>query len=315
MTNDCTVRMKRRAMGCEFELVLCGRNREHLVDAANEAFEELVRLEEQMSVFIPTSEISYINASAAEGPVRVEPRLFDLLRTAARLSRETDGAFDVSAGPLVKLWGFSNNSDDFTIPSEDEIGEIVKRVGMSHVEFDEKESTIRFDSPGVELDLGAIGKGYAVREMVSLLHERGVAAGLVSGGPSTVYAMASPPDDDAWTVGIRSPVNRADRITTVRLKNQALSTSGGHERFVEADGRRYGHVIDPRTGHPAHGLLAASAVTSDPTRSDALSTAFLVLGVEKTREYCRAHDDVRAILVPAYEPGSGANVVRIGFEQ
>jgi len=315
MINDCTVRIKRPAMGCEFELMLCGRDRNYLVDAGNEAFEELARLEEQMSVFIPTSEVSYINASAAGGPVRVEPRLFNLLLTAARLSGETGGAFDISAGPIVKRWGFTNDAGEFAMPSDAEIGDIVKKVGMSHVELDVKECTIRFDGPGVALNLGAIGKGYAVREIVCLLRERGVTAGLVQGGPSTVYAMGNPSDDDAWTVGVRSPTDRETRIATVRLKDQALSTSGGHERFVEVNGRRYSHVIDPRTGYPVCGLLAASAVTSDAVESDALSTAFLVLGVEETREYCKAHDDLGAVLIPESEAGSAANVIRIGLEQ
>jgi thiamine biosynthesis lipoprotein len=290
-------------MGCEFELILCGRDRCYLASAAEEAFEEVERLEEQMSVFIPTSEISCINAAASSQPVRIEPRLFDLLELAARLSAETEGAFDISAGRLVDLWSSSVEG----IPSAGRIAEAVKTTGMSNVILDWEDFTVRFAVPGMKLDLGAVGKGFAVRRVVDFLVERGITSGLVSAGSSTVYALGSPPGDDAWTVGIRDPLRRDERLTSVRLRHQALSTSGSHERFVEIDGTQYSHIIDPRSGRPAEGLLSVSVITGDPAESDALSTGFFILGIEKTKAYCEAHEGVGAVLV-AGTPDSGVEI-------
>jgi len=306
--------MKRVAMNCEFELVLCGSDRRYLIDAGEEAFEELARLEEQLSVFIPTSDVSDINAHAAERPVRIDARLFDLLLLAKRVSAETGGAFDISTGPLVRRWSAGDDHGGFSVPTSEEISQLISKVGMKHVCLDQAAITVAFDRPGMMINLGAIGKGYAVREMADLLRGRGIDAGLISGGTSTVYAIGHAPDDDAWTVGIRNPVEREERLTTVRLRDRALSTSGGHERFTEADGVRYSHVIDPRTGRPADALLIACAVTSDPAESDALSTAFLVLGVEETKEYCSAHESVGAVLVPVPAPGADLEIIRIGIE-
>ena len=294
------IRIKRRAMGCDLELVLCGEDKSNLLAAAEEAFEEVHRLEEQLSVFRPDSEISYINALAPREWVRVEPRLYELLETAARLSAETEGAFDITAGRLIDLWSSSES-----IPAD-----IPKTTG--EIVFDAEENAVRFSHPDVKLNLGAIGKGYAASQVAELLVDRGVENALISAGASTVYALGSPPDEDAWAVGIRSPVNQCERITSVLLKNQALSTSGSHERFVEIDGRRYSHLVDPRTGRPAEGLLLASVIAADPVEGEALSTAFFILGLEKAQEYCEAHPDVGAILVREDWQGLGPEVIKIG---
>lgn len=312
MDTPIVIRMKRPAMGCEFELLLCGRDRQSLVDAGEEAFEELARLEQQLSVFIPTSDISDINRNASTRPVPVDPRLFDLLALAKRVSAETAGAFDVSAGPLVERW--TAGQEPFSLPGPEEIAELTSKVGMEHVRLDEAAHSVEFVRPGMSLNLGAIGKGYAVGEMASLLRDRGIESGLVSGGSSTVYAIGHQPESYAWTVGVVNPAERTERLTTVRLRDQALSTSGGHERFVEVDGVRYSHVIDPRTGRSADDLMIASAVTSDPAESDALSTAFLVLGIEGAREYCDSHPGVGALLVPRPAPGSDIEMIRIGIQ-
>jgi thiamine biosynthesis lipoprotein len=306
MSSTLTIRIKRAAMGCEFELVLRGEDREYLVNAAEEAFEEVKRLEEQLSVFIPTSEISYINAVAGSKPVRVEPRLFRLLETASRISRETEGAFDITAGALIDLWKSADHA-----PSAAQLQQALESTGMSKIILDEAETTVRFANPGVKLDLGAIGKGYAAREVVEFLVERGITGALVAAGTSTVYALGSPPDDDAWTVGIKDPISRDKRITSVSLRDRAVSTSGSHERYVEIGGERFSHIIDPRTGRPASGLLLACAVTEDPVESDALSTAFFIQGADWTRGYCESRGDVGAILVS----GDEAPVIqKIGVE-
>ena len=310
MDKTITIRMKRPAMGCEFELVLCGADRQYLLDAGGEAFEELERLEEQLSVFRPASDISDINARAGSEPVRVDPRLLNLLLLAKRVSADTGGAFDVSSGPLIERW--SRVADGLPVPTAEEIAELLSKCGMRHLRLDEEAGTVRFEHEGMSLNLGALGKGYAVGEMASLLHDRGIGAALISGGASSIYALGRPPDDGAWTVGIRHPVNRAERLTTVRLCDRSLSTSGGHERFVEANGVKYSHVVDPRTGYPAEGLLVAAVIGRDPAEGDALSTALLVLGKDGAREYCDGHAEVSALLVAGSAEQSQPEIMRIG---
>lgn len=298
------IRAKSPAMGCEFELVLCGsRDREYLVNASEEAFEEVRRLEDQLSIYNRTSDISYINALAAAQPVCVAPRLFRLLQTAMHLYLETDGAFDITAGALVELW---NSASDRAL-SPEQVAAVLQQTSMSSVILEQDTRTVRFAVPGIKLNLGAIGKGYAAAEVVEFLEQKQINSALVAAGTSTVFAMGSPPDDDAWTIGIRNPLSRDERITSVRLSNKALSTSGSHERFVEIDGVRYSHIIDPRTGCPAEGLLLACAVVDDPVDSDALSTAFFINGMEWTRAYCESHG-TGAIIV-TQEPSGGTPVV------
>lgn len=297
-------------MGCEFEFILAGKDDYYLRCAAEEAFEEVARLEEQLSVFVSDSEVSYINACAPHKWVRVEPRLYELLKECARLSEDTEGAFDVTSGALVSLW----NSSVDRIPSEKEIRSVLEDVGMGHVLFDDEENAVRFAVEGLRINLGGVGKGFAARQIADTLECRGVHTALISAGPSTVLAIGSPPDEESWSIGIKNPLAREERITSVRLRDRALSTSGSHERFVEIDGVRYSHVIDPRTGFPAEGMLTSSVLTSDPVASDALSTAFFILGEEGTRQYCKDHPSVGALLVYQEKQDSAPAVFNVNMD-
>lgn len=290
------VRLRRRAMGCLFELALAGHDEDYLTAAGAEALDILEPLERQLSVFIPDSEICYLNACAWREPVRVEARLYKLLKLSARLSEETEGAFDITSGPLVRLWGFAGGGRQSHIPLDKDIRDALKCMGFRYVLFDDEWCTVKFLREGMEFNLGGIGKGYAIDEIASFLVERGVTSGLIHAGTSTIYALGCPPGEEGWKIGIRSGSDSSEIISTITLKNRALSTSSGYEQYVELDGLRYSHIIDPRTGFPAEGLLSASAITSSATLSDALSTAFFVLGVEGTRDYCKRHSDVSAVL-------------------
>ncbi len=291
------IRVSRRAMGTEFQVVLAGEDERHLEQAANLALDEVERLDRQLSLYRPESDLSAINAQAAEAPVRVEPGLFRLLERAAEITAATEGAFDVTVGSLMRCWGFFRGQG--ALPPPAKIAEALARVGMAHVEFDTEERTVRFDRPGIEIDLGAIGKGYAVDRMVALLRESGVESALVHGGYSTIYALGRPPEGEAWPLGIRHPFDAEQTLMPVPLRERALSTSGNYEQFFTFEGVVYSHVLDPRTGRPAPGMLSASALTTSATDSDALSTAFFVLGAEKTKAYCRARPGVAAVLVTA----------------
>ncbi|MBM4050973.1 MAG: FAD:protein FMN transferase [Planctomycetes bacterium] len=322
------VKLSRPAMATYFEVLVVGEDEGYLRSAAEEALDEVERLEEQMSRFLPASELSGINARAAVGPVRVEPRLFRLLQRAATLSAETDGAFDITVAPLLeRSLGSLNEPNEPNAPNAPNPPE---RIGMCNVILNERERTARFARQGVRLDLGAIGKGYAVERAVAVLREHGITSALIHSGTSTLYALGAPPGQDGWPVGIAHPrttmvdgewfmVDRqkaADaassstinhqsltiapgvrRLAALRLRDQALSTSTPFGKCVEAHGQRYGHIFDPRTGQPAQGVWSASAICPSPTDADALSTAFLVLGADDTRRYCEAHSDVTAVLM------------------
>jgi thiamine biosynthesis lipoprotein len=202
-----------------------------------------------------------------------------------KYSRESDGAFDVTVGPLMKAWGFFRGEG--RLPGEDELSEVRARIGYSHVTLRAGDRTIQFDRPGIELDLGGIGKGYAVDRAVSVLRSRGIAAALVSAGGSTIYGLGAPPGQRGWEVTIQDPLhaNRTARKTV--LRDRALSVSGSYDKSFEVAGVRYGHIMDPRTGRPVTDVLSVAVLADSGTAGDALDDAFFVLGVAKSREYLK----------------------------
>ena len=273
------VREARQAMGTRWEIVLPGEERPRLMGAAEEALDEVERLEAQLSKFKIESDVSGINTFAATEPVRVEPRLFSLLRRALAVSRETEGAFDLTVGPLLRAWGFVGGAGLLPDPAELEAAREV--VGFELVELDEEASTIRFLREGVNLDLGAIGKGYAIDRSRELLEDAGVDRGLIHGGTSTVYGLGAPPGEEGWRVALRDPRRgEQDLLGEILLRDRGLSVSGPHNRAFRAGDRLYGHVLDPRTGEPTEGALLAAVAHASGTLTDALSTALLVLGPE-----------------------------------
>jgi len=276
-----SVTLARHAMATRFELVLHGGNSTALRAAGEEALDEIDRLENQLSLYRPASEIAQINARAAHEAVRVTPEIFALVQHAQRLHGETGGAFDITVAPLVHCWGFMGGSG--RMPTTEEVAGAQARVGMSQVQLDPENRTVRFAREGVMLDLGAIGKGYAVERAANFLREAGVESGLIHGGTSTVYAIGHPPDSEFWKVAIETPPAVVDvkgfpELPTVSLRDEAMSVSAMWGRSFQADGTTFGHVIDPRTGQPVNHSLLSVVVLPSATETDALSTALLTLG-------------------------------------
>jgi thiamine biosynthesis lipoprotein len=285
-------------MATRFELVLHGENPIALRAAGEEVLNEIDRLEAQLSLFRSSSEVAHLNARAAYEPVRVTPSLFSLLEHAQRLSRETDGAFDITVAPLVHCWGFLGGHGRH--PSTEEVAAARARVGMQWVELDRAACSVRFAREGVMLDLGAIGKGYAIEQAVELLREAGVTSALVHGGTSSVYGLGHPPDAPSWKVAVGglpedfqsvaatgsailaprgSPFDPSTvPIATVELRDESLGVSGVFGKWFQESGRTRGHVIDPRTGEPVNRALVAAVILPSATETDALSTALLTLG-------------------------------------
>jgi thiamine biosynthesis lipoprotein len=224
--------------------------------------------------------------------VAVDPELFDFIADAIRYSIESDGAFDVTVGPLMKTWGFFEG--DGRVPSSNELDAARARVGYRHLVLDRAAHTIRFDGPGVSIDLGGIAKGYAVDRVAALLRHRGVEAALISAGGSSVFALGAPPGETAWRVDVQDPVAASNVAFSLRLKDRALSVSGSSEKSFEANGVRYGHVMDPRTGRPVPGILSVVVLTPDATSGDALDNALFVLGPAGGQALLRTERDSEA---------------------
>lgn len=320
-----TVSLARNAMATRFEIVLNGDDPVRLRAAGEEALQEIERLEAQLSLFRPTSEIAHLNALAAKEPVRVTPALFSLLQQARQLTLETGGAFDITIAPLVRCWGFHSGAG--RRPSKEELEHVRKSVGMQHVLLVPEEFTVQFTKPGVRLDLGAIGKGFAIDKAVELLREAGVTSALIHGGTSTVFALGSPPDASHWTIGLpvlaNPPAGRvmpgiAESDTSIRplysytdndepgqtikipLRDEAFSVSAVWGRFFEADGESFGHIIDPRTGQPAKAASVAAVALPSATESDALSTALLTLGLEGHDTIARLRQGIRSFVASGW---------------
>lgn len=268
------------AMATRFEIVLHGGHAPSLRAAGEEALRLVEQLEARLSLFRPASEIARVNACAARQPVRVTPEVFALLQRAQKLNAETGGAFDITVAPLVRCWGFMGGSG--CLPQPEEVAEARARVGMGLVRLDPNDFTVQFARDGVMLDLGAIGKGYAVERAAEALREAGVASALLHGGTSTVQAIGQPPDAESWKIAIETPSPSPDTpptlLATVPLKDAAMSVSGVWGHCFEAGGRTFGHILDPRTGEPALGTVLAAVILPSATETDALSTALLALG-------------------------------------
>ncbi len=298
-----TLRIETRAMACTFSVVMNAVPAEQLA-AASQSLDLVHALEAQMTVYRTDSELAQLNRRAAVEPVPVEAELFRLLLLARDISRETSGAFDPTSGPLIAIWRRARQEG--RLPGAEEIEAALALTGMSHVLFDEATRTIAFDRAGVELNLGAIGKGHAVDRAADVLKRSGLDEWLVHGGFSSVLARGGHFGHDGWPVGIRNPLIPGERLATILLKDRSLSTSGSNVQYFRHQGKRYGHILDPRTGWPAEQLLSVSVVAPTAALADALSTAFFVGGVEKSLAYCDNHPEVGALFVLL--PGRGRSL-------
>jgi len=273
------------SMACAYAIVAYGHDAGALPRIVEAAFDEVDRIDRLMSHYKPESPLSRLNREAGRGPVAVEPELFDFIAESLRYGRDSGGAFDITVGPLMKAWGFFRGGG--RIPSGEELAELRQRVGYQHVVLDPPARTIRFDHPGVELDLGGIAKGYAVDRAVAILRRAGVTAALVSAGGSTVFGLGAPPGQAAWEVGVQDPLDPDAVAFTARLEDRALSVSGGYEKSFEKDGVTYSHIMDPRTARPVQGVLSVAVLSASGTEGDALDDALFVRGVEGSKAYMK----------------------------
>ena len=294
------LRFSRRAMATTFEVVVpYGTPLAYAL--AESALDEIDRLEDQLTVYRDTSEVSRLNRLASEMPVAVEERLFGLLELAFRLWQETEGAIDITNGALTKAWGFFRRCG--RVPSPSERQQVLTQIGMRHLVLERETRAVRCLQPGLEINLGSIGKGYALDRAASMLRDDwGLSAAVLHGGHSSIYALGSAPGDGrGWPVGVQHPWDAERRLAMIRLRDKGLATSAATFQHVEFHGRKLGHILDPRTGWPAEGMASVTVIAPTAAEADALATAFFILGVNRTRAYCAAHPGIGALLLPDSE--------------
>ncbi len=281
-----------RAMATEF-VVMLAQPQPREVELAVTALEELDRFEAAWSVYQSGSEISRLNRAAGQAAIKLGPQTFALLEESVRLGALTNGAFDITAGPLVEAWGFTRRSGGK--PTDDVIKQALELVGRDKLQLDPAEQTAALAVAGMLVNLGAIGKGFAIDQLASRLRRGGMSNFLIHGGYSSVLAVGDdhPATGGGWKVAIAHPLQTGVRLGGVRLRNQALGTSGSGKQFFHHQGKRLGHVIDPRTGWPAGDILSLTVVTQVPqigpilaaTQADALATGLFVAGWQAAQEF------------------------------
>lgn len=294
MPDSLVTHVSHRAMATDF-VVLLPAHQADRVETVMEALETLDEIESRLTVYRPSSEVSKINREAANGPVRISAETFRVLQRALSWSERTGGAFDISSGPLIKAWGFTDRSG--RKPTQPEIDQALALVGSQHIELSAEDRTIRFHRPGMSINLGAIGKGDALDSLKRYLLHAGVEHFLIHGGNSSVIAQGNQFQDNdfqddrsdesnpGWAVGISHPTKPKHRLAGVWLKNSALATSGSGKQFFHHRGKRYGHVIDPRTGWPAGDLLSLTVVKNSAADADACATGLFVLGSDQFADH------------------------------
>jgi FAD:protein FMN transferase len=304
------LRFGRRLMASQFEVVLpFGTSEASAV--ARAAFDLLDGLEQRLTVYRPSSPISRLNRIASFAAVPLEDDLFELFSLAERINRDTEGAFDISAGCLIKAWGFYRGPK--RVPAPASLQAALEKSGMRNVELDPDSKTARFRRTGLEINLGSIGKGYALDRAAQYLKtERRVTSALLHGGYSSLYAIGDElGGGPGWKVGIAHPWKPGCRLAMVNLRDRGMATSAATFQHLEYQGRKLGHILDPRTGWPAQGMASVSVVAPTAAEADALTTAFFILGVEKAKAYCEAHPGIGAVLLPE---GADASPVVVGLK-
>lgn len=286
----------RRAMACEFALQYHEADSE-LTEAMLAAFDTIERIETQLTIYREHSEVLDINDRAADVAIEVDARLFSLLQLCQQLFQETSGAFDITSGPLSRVWGFLRRAGQ--VPGDEELAEALAKVDGSCVLLDADSRTIRFREQGTEINFNSIGKGYALDQAAAELDEAGHTDYLWHGGGSSVLARGKNrcSTKHGWTVGLRDPQRENQRLAEFVLADRALATAGGATQFFEHDGQRYSHILDPRTGKPAYGVFTSTVLAPTAALADGLATAFFVMDIEAVEAYCRSHPAIAAVLV------------------
>ncbi len=289
-----TYKKKASLLGSPFDITVVAKDSIEGTNYTEDAIAEVKRIENLISDWIPTSQISMVNINAGIQPVKVDLEVYSLVERAIRISKLTDGAFDISYASMDKIWKFDGSMKK--MPTAEEIKKSVSKVGYKNIILNAKDTTIFLKNKGMKLGLGGIGQGYIADKIKELLQFKGCVAGIVnvSGDISTWGKQI---DGKLWTIGIINPMNKNKVFATFPLEDTAVETSGSYEKFVTFDGKRYSHIIDPRTGYPASGIVSISVFAKQTELADALATGIFVMGVEVGLDFVNQINGIDCIIV------------------
>lgn len=292
-----------RIMGSIFAITAYSADAVECQQAVDAAFEQMRLVDKLMSTYKPDSEISQLNRLAGVDGLKVSRPVMEIIQESKRYSELTGGAFDVTVGPLIELWGFKHK--DWRFPEAAERQQVSLLVNYRNILLDEETQTVKLKLAGMKVGLGAIGKGYAVDKAIETLKQHRIKGALVNASGS-IFALGTKADRTKWRVGIRHPRGSREQIfATVQIENQGVATSGDYENFFVRDGKRYSHLLDPRTGKPVdNGMLSVTIVAPTATEADALSTSVFVLGVDQGLRLIEELDGVEGVLIRAKGIGS-----------
>lgn len=292
------IKSSRVALGTIVEITVTdkGKPRQHISEAINEAFDEITRIERTLSKYNPESEISQINSFAHIYPVRVSAETLDIIEKSKKFSYLTNGKFDITIEPLLKLWDYAVKHKD-RIPTQEKIHDALQIIGSNNIEIDWQEQSVALPDKEISLALGGIAKGYAVDRAIQTLKFNGIENALVNAG-GDIYALGRRSANEKWRVALQHPRKEHETLEVLELENQAIATSGDYQRYFEVNGNRYSHIIDPETGYPCENVPASvTIIASDCLSADALATAVFVMGAEKGIELINSLDHTEAIVV------------------
>lgn len=285
---------KASLLGSPFEITVVAKDTIQGNEFCDMAINEVKRIENLISDWIPTSQISKVNQNAGIMPIRVDEEVFNLIERAVKVSKLTNGAFDISYASMDKIWKFDGTMKE--MPTEEAIKKSVKRVGYQKIILNDELKTIFLKEEGMKLGLGGIGQGYIADRIKELLKSKGCIAGIVNVS-GDINTWGSQIDGKPWTVAIVNPLNKNKVFATFPLIDSAVETSGNYEKYVTFNGKRYSHIIDPRTGYPSTGIISISVFAKQTEIADAIATGIFVLGVEVGIDLINQINGIECIII------------------
>ena len=285
-----------KLMGSRFEITVVAENDAQSSNYINIAIDEITRIEKLISDWDPNTQVSEINKQAGLKAVKVDKELFDLIKRSIQISKLTQGAFDISFASIDKIWKFDGSMK--SMPTSDEIKKSAEKIGYQNIILDEVNSTVFLKNVGMKIGFGAIGKGYAADKTKKLLINLKVKAGIINAS-GDLNSWGKQPNGDFWKVGITNPLNKEKVFSWLPINNSAVVTSGNYEKFVEFEGVRYTHIINPKTGYPVTGLNSVTIFSQSAELADALATAVFVMGLETGLDFINQLKEVECIIIDA----------------
>lgn len=281
-------------MGSRFDITVVAENEEQGKAYVDTAIAEISRIEKLISSWHPNTQTSEINRNAGIKPVKVDKELFDLIQRAISISKLTDGAFDISYASMDKVWKFDGSMSE--MPTAEAIKKSVEKVGYENIVLDEHNQTVFLTKEGMKISFGAIGKGYAADKAKQLLMDKGVVAGIVNAS-GDMNTWGKQPNGKDWMVAITNPLNKNNAFALLPLKQGAVVTSGDYEKYVEFDGVRYAHIINPKTGYPATGIISVTVFAPSAELADALATSVFVMGKDVGLDRINQLPNIECIII------------------